>query len=455
MNLKLKYALIFNLFIAGILLISCLSIFFLYKNYKEADFNQRLLSESNTLYSELNLISLTDSLYLDVAYKLNSNNLSEEKVVIVNSAGQLVFKLPTNYKPEFLNNDTLLKIIKRKKLYFLKLGVIETVAQYSEENNTYIFVSAIDKVGFKKQQNLLYILIFVFCTALLVFIIITFFFIQQAFKPLVKLSNQIDATTAQNLTKKVDEGKGKSEINMIARNFNALLSRLNNAFETQKTFVQNASHELRTPLATMLSQTEAALNRNLDIEGYKKVLNSLKEDQTNLIELTNSLLLISQYDKINAPNTWPSIRIDELLYETVATCNRMFEDIQISLNFETIPDSESDLLVLANDTLLKSALRNLIKNAYIYSSDKKVTIVIKTIEPHIKITIINNGTQITLSEIDKIKIPFFRGKNASSKKGYGLGLSIVNKIIELHKGVLHYEAVNQNENHFIIIIPIA
>lgn len=453
MSLRVRYALFFNAFIAVILFASCTSIYVLYKSYKEADFKQRLLNESNTLYSELNLISLSDS--LDIAYKLNSNNLIDEKVTIVNGNKVPVFNLPAGKIPYFTQNDSLLKIVKALKLHHFKIGDRDGVAEYSSESDTYIFVSAVDKVGYRKQQNLFYILVFVFLVALSISVIATFYFINQALQPLIKLSTQIEDTTALNLTKQIDEGKGNNEINMIAKNFNAMLKRLNNAFESQKTFVQNASHELRTPLATMLSQTEAALNRNLDTNGYKRVLESLKEDQTNLIELTNSLLLISQYEKINFLNTWPAIRIDELLYETIADAKRQFENIEIELNFETIPENDTDLLIYSNDTLLKSAFRNLIKNAYFYSDNQRVAIGIAIVKPYAKITFINTGNQLSENEIEKITMPFFRGRNASTKKGYGLGLSIVNRIIELHKGSLNYKAINQNENHFVIVLPIA
>lgn len=453
MSLRVKYALFVNAFIAIILFASCFSIFVLYRNYREADFKQRLLNKANTLYSELNLISLSDS--LDIAYKLNSNNLIDEKVSIVNGKKVPVFNLPAGSVPHFTLNDSLLKIVKEKKIHYFKIADRYGVAEYSSESDTYIFVSAVDKVGYRKQQNLFYILVFVFLVALSISVIATFYFINQALQPLIKLSTQIEDTTALNLTKQIDEGKGNNEINMIAKNFNAMLKRLNNAFESQKTFVQNASHELRTPLATMLSQTEAALNRNLNADGYKRVLISLKEDQTNLIELTNSLLLISQYEKINFLNTWPAIRIDELLYETIADAKRQFENIEIELNFETIPENDTDLLIYSNDTLLKSAFRNLIKNAYFYSDNQRVAIGITIVKPYVKITFSNTGNQLSENEIEKIMMPFFRGKNSSAKKGYGLGLSIVNRIIELHKGSLNYKAINQNENHFVIVLPIA
>ncbi len=455
MSLRVRYALFFNTIIAIILFSSLLSIYFLYKNYRTKDFNTRLTNEVKTLNNELSLISLGDSLYFDYTYKLNTNNLSEEHITILNSSKVLFYNQPANSILEYVNNDSILKIVKANKTYAFKLEEREVVSQYSDENDTYIFVSAIDKIGLRKLKNLVYILITVFFCALIISIIITFFFISEAFKPLIKLSTQIEDTTALNLTKQIDEGIGNDEINTIAKNFNAMLRRLNNAFESQKTFVQNASHELRTPLATMLSQTEAALNRNLDTEGYKRVLESLKEDQTNLIELTNSLLLIYQYEKINFLNTWPAVRIDELLYETIANSKRLFDNIEIELNFENIPEKDTDLLIYANDTLLKSAFRNLIKNAYHYSDNRKVTIAIAIVKPYLKITFSNTGNQLSSNEIEKIIMPFFRGKNASVKKGYGLGLSIVNRILELHKGTLNYKAIKQNENQFVIMLPIA
>lgn len=455
MSLRVRYALFFNTFIAIILFSSLLSIYFLYKNYRAKDFNQRLTNESNAIYGELNLLSLSDSLNIDYIYQLNTNNLTEKQITIVSSKHLIRYNQPADSILDFLKRDSIYQIVKEKKLHTFSYKNREGVALYSEDNDTYVFVSAIDKTGFRKLKNLSYILLIVFFGALSISIVVTFYFTKQALKPLIKLSNQIEDTTALNLTKQIDEANGNNEINMIAKNFNAMLKRLNNAFESQKTFVQNASHELRTPLATMLSQTEAALNRNLDIDGYKRVLESLKEDQTNLIELTNSLLLISQYEKINFLNTWPAIRIDELLYESIGDAKRLFDYIEIELNFENIPEKDTDLLIYSNDTLLKSAFRNLIKNAFYYSDNQKVTITIAIVKPYLKITFSNNGNQLSSNEIEKITMPFFRGKNASTKKGYGLGLSIVNRIIELHKGTLNYKAINQNENHFVIVLPIA
>jgi len=109
-------------------------------------------------------------------------------------------------------------------------------------------------------------------------------------------------------------------------------------FEMQKSFVHHASHELRTPLANMLAQTESALRREFSLEEAKEILQSLKEDQQELIELTNSLLLLSQYEKIYYTPEWPEVRIDEVLYDTIAAVKKIFPNISLSLEFIRMPE---------------------------------------------------------------------------------------------------------------------
>ena len=454
MNLKIRLALLFSFFVAIILLSSCITIYVLYQNYRAEDFKQRLTNEGNTFYNVFNLVKANDSTRINFTSQLHSSNLSNPQIALINSNYKVIYKQPADTNFAYLKDTSLYFKIKTNKSFAFNFNNREAVGLYYEVANAYVITSAIDITGLRKLKNLRYILWAVFCGALIITTITAFFFVQQAFKPLARLSNQMAEITEQNLTKQVDEVAGYDEINMIARNFNAMLKRLNNAFQNQRTFVQNASHELRTPLATMLSQTEAALNRNLDVAGYKKVLVSLKEDQTNLIELTNWLLLISQYERLTALTSWPQMRIDELLYDSIADCKRMFTGIDVTLDFKILPADETELILRGNDALLKSALRNLIKNAYNYSNNKKVDIIMEIGSPFINIHFINTGQQLLQSEMDKIKMPFFRGNNALTKKGFGLGLSIVTTIVELHKGKLSYEAIGDNINQFTISLPV-
>jgi signal transduction histidine kinase len=231
------------------------------------------------------------------------------------------------------------------------------------------------------------------------------------------------------------------------------MDRLTSSFDAQKSFVQHASHELRTPLAVMLSQTEVALNKPLSNDGYKNVLVSLKEDQHHMIDLANSLLLLSQFETSDVDVDWPYLRIDEILVEAISFSQRSYRDISIDFSFIQIPENESDLILKCNESLIKSVFTNLIKNGYQYSSDKKIKISILADRNEIVVTFQNSGQQLTEEESKKILLPFFRGQNADGKKGFGLGLSIIDRILALHNGMLKYCSAKNEQNIFTVKFP--
>jgi len=138
------------------------------------------------------------------------------------------------------------------------------------------------------------------------------------------------------------------------------------------------------------------------------------------------------------------------LYETVEAARKIFSNLDLSIDFETIPEDQSQLCIHGNEALLKSAFINLIKNAYRYSDNRKVAISISTGNGSVITTFTNTGIQIPPDERSRLFIPFFRGQNAKGQKGFGLGLSIVNRIVHLHTGTVHYEAEGENINRFVV-----
>ncbi len=446
MNLKLRFAIFITCFVAIILLVSSIAIYFLYKSNRVDDHYMRLRARTNTLLTEYRSFRL-DSAVLSKTRPYTAS-LNMLQMILAKSPHDIVFK--ENDSINLVLTDSLLNAVKKHKELRFKQGLHECLGTYVPDLDVYVVCGAVDKTGLRKLSHLFYILLGVFISGVLISALLSFVMVQQAFRPLIKLSQQMQETTSANLSIKVDEGRGKDELEQIAKNFNAMLDRLNESFERQRSFVQHASHELRTPLTKMVSQTESALSRELSNSEYKELLLSLQDDQIELVELTNSLLVLSQFEKINTVLNWPVLRIDELLYESVSDCNRFFNDIDIEINFGNTPASEEELLLRGNEVLLKSAFRNLIKNAYLYSPDKKVDILIETKLGNINIAFTNKGNVLTPEEIKKMYVPFFRGSNAVMSKGFGLGLSIINKIVEMHDAKLSYTALDANTNKFAI-----
>lgn len=452
MNLKLRFALLFTFFVSVILLVSCVAIYVLFYQSREDDYYKRVAKEGMEVYNIFTDIKKEDR---HVAYKLikeiHDKALFYEQVFILDSAGAPIFRFPdTIHIPPLAY--PLLRIQEEKEIRSMDQARKQQVAMFMPETKSYVFVSGFDKQGFVRIGFLRLNLVFVFFGAMALSILTSFLFVRQAVKPLKDLANQMTKTTVQNLTERVAETSANDEINEIARNFNAMLERLSKSFEFQKNFVYHASHELRTPLAIMLSETESALSRELSSSGYKETLLSLKEEQQELIELTNSLLLISQFEQMDFEEDWPRLRIDELLYETVSSCKKMLPNLVVEVIFANVPENDDDFMVRGNESLLKSAFTNLIKNAYTYSVDQKVTITIDSSGESVFIHLDNSGTQLPVDEKESIMVPFFRGSNALTTKGYGLGLSIVYRFIAIHKGTVTYSPISNDQNRFTVIL---
>ncbi len=446
MNLKLRFALLFTLLVAIILSFSMAAIYLLYYDYRKEDFYRRLEQQARQAF-QLHYSSRISDSVLHALSVQSGRQLYEEQDFIIDSTKQVTYRFPDTSK-FFLEFDELQYA--KEKIERFTTGKKEGVVVYYPNHDAYAISVAYDRVGVQKEKNLRNILIFVCLGAVAVTAFVSFVYARQITRPLTRLSEEISSISESNLTQRVRVGRSNDELSQIARNFNEMLNRLEKAFNIQKSFVHHASHELRTPLASMLSQTELALRQTLEPEQYQRVLESLKEDQQGLIDLTNSLLSLSQFEKIAAHSSWPSVRIDELLFDTVEASKKLFKDIYITLNFTEIPENEEYLIVKGNETLLKSAFLNLVKNGYRYSNNKKVDLYLKATADNIIVTVENTGRQIPEEERSRLFIPFFRGQNAVGLKGFGLGLSIVNRIIHLHIGTVHYESQGDDLNRFVV-----
>lgn len=452
MNLKFRFALLFTFFVSVVLAISSITIYFLYESYRESQFLERVKTEGQQFHNIASLLTKPEGGTTQVLNNiLHYSTVFDERIIILDSTGQLVSKVPDTM--HFTLSPAYLKKIKEQKVYpWFSENNYQYVGVVLEEDKKILVAAGYDKTGFEKSSKLRLILIFVFIGAMLVTAFLAFFFVRQAFLPLTRLSMQMNRTTFQNLAQRIAVTKDDNEINDIARNFNNMLERLGRAFEFQKSFVYHASHELRTPLATMLSQTELALGKQMTEADYKKVLNSLKEDQQEMIELTNSLLTISQVNDGEQVQNWPLLRIDEVLYEAISTSKKMFPDLVANMSFGTLPESDDDFVVHGNESLLKSVFTNLIKNAFLYSIDQKVDITLESDGTVIFVHFDNAGTQLPADEKENIMTPFFRGGNAAKTKGYGLGLAIVHRFVTLHKGTITYTPIANDVNRFTVTL---
>lgn len=454
MNIKLRSALLFTALVAILFSVSYMVIYVLYADYRNDQVYVRLEQKAETTFKLLVDVKEIDADMLKLIDRNTINQLNDEMVLIFDSNYKMIYSSINDQTIKY--SYELLKTIKEKGIVKYTEGDQETVGIYILENGNHgiVLASAHDKLGKIKLQKLYYILLFSFIAALLLTGVISYFYVKQVFSPLDTLNNQIMRIGDGRLNERVPLKDNQYELNVLARNFNTMLDKLENAFKVQKNFIQHASHELRTPLANLVASCESALNKQLTNDEYKALIISLNDEHKNLVSLTNALLLLSKYENVSDYLLLPETRVDEALFAAIEETQEFFPSHHISLDFDKLVENEKVLLVKGHDMLLKTLFGNLLRNACHYASDSHIKIRLFLTDKNIQVNVENIGQTIDDAEIPMLFNAFFRGENAAHKKGYGLGLAIAQRIIQIHHGQISYEKDQfTSTNRFIIVLP--
>jgi len=225
------------------------------------------------------------------------------------------------------------------------------------------------------------------------------------------------------------KGDKKDEIAQLAITFNELLSDLEIAFRNQEDFVSNASHELRTPLSVMISECDYVLSQDRSKEEYVKHLAEIESDLKKLNTLLNNLLELAQMKRDNSI-ALSRVRIDEVVFNSIFQIKSKYPGRKIVPKIE-YPENENDLFINGNEGLLTLAFNNLLDNACKFSSEE-ITVGFLITDNFINLTFEDNGIGIPQVEIEDIYRPFSRASNVKYIGGFGIGLSLVSKIMEIH-----------------------
>jgi len=436
MKIKLKLSFQFTAIVFSIILLFSLSIYFFSSYFRKVQFTNRLETKALTTAKLLFEVQEVDSVLLKIIDKNSLNILSEEKVIIYDSNFKKIY-FNTEHDLEDISKFQLLEIKKRKRVLFSKSKTDIIGIVFKNNGNEFIVIaSSFDKYGYVELKNLKIILLIGLLSSLLITFFAGLFFSRRAMSPIINVIKQVNNVNEFQLNKRVTVENNSDEIGQLALTFNKMLERLESAFENQKQFISNISHEIRTPLTSITGQIEVALLKKREQHEYVKLLQSLFDDIKDLNSLTNGLLELAQSQAdINAFKI-KKIRIDELLIQCKTEIQKRNNNNSVMLNFLELPEDEKSLTIFASEKLLKIALSNIIDNSCKFSSDNICNIELSFEEQYVRLNFIDKGIGIPENEINKIFAPFYRASNVSDNKGHGIGLSLVKKIIDLHKGKL-------------------
>jgi signal transduction histidine kinase len=449
MTLKNRISLLVSLLFTILFGLASTVIFVLYSNYRKEEFRDRLEIKALSNIKLLVNVKQVDNQLLKIIDQNSINKLYDEKTLVFDSNYKLIYSSIDDAKINWSIDD--LKYLKKNKTFFKQQGDYEVYGVFYDTNDKdfYALISATDDYGKKKLLFLRYTLIISYIFFTCICWVVTSFTVKKLMMPLHDFHQKIKNINENNLDTRV-ETKNKNEIDLIASEFNFMMDRIEISYQKQKEFTAHASHELRTPLSRMTSQIENTLADPEIDKKNKSFLNVILADINHLSELINSLLTLSKIDNRNTDN-YEMQRMDEILFSSIEKINKNFPDFVIHFEMEESDNLDTALEINGNKSLLEIAISNILKNAYVYSDNKQAKVKISAENDLLVISVSNSGKTLTEVEQKNLFQPFMRGANSKGTIGFGLGLRIVNRVLNLHNSTITYSATSNNENLFCII----
>lgn len=440
MEIKQRITIQFTSIVALLLIASLSVIYLLFASYRKDDFKDRL---NNKALSVAQLIAETEDIEPSIIQRLEKNNptsLYNEIVFALNDSSEILYTSGNNNSIS-ITDELLLQIRNSGKVY-IKHNSNELVGHYYTGNsgNVIAICSAMDVFGFRKLATLRVILIVVFILSLVFIFFLGKLFASRALNPISDIIQQVNYIDSNNLKQRVSAGSGKDEISNLANTFNNMLRRLEHSFEAQKEFIANASHELRTPLTSITGNLEVTLLKERSNEEYKQSIALTLDEVKNLNRLSNRLLTLLRTGTATSDNTFSVVRIDDVLWKARFEHLKKNKKHDVQIHFDDSIEGEKSFQYKGNAELLKTAFLNLIDNGCKYSFINQIEIQLSIIEGILLIEFNDAGIGIPEDEIGKICQPFYRASNVKKQKGHGIGMSLVERIIGLHKGKLDIES---------------
>ncbi|THF52901.1 HAMP domain-containing histidine kinase [Flavobacterium supellecticarium] len=453
MTLKRRIAVNVSIAFSVIYGISAIFIYISFSTFRKEEFMERLEEKALTTTKLLLEVKDVDNQILKLIDQNTINKLYNEKTLIFDSNYKLIYSSIDDASVKW-DVNFLQKIKKHKRVYTIEKEK-DVLGVFHIYNNTdyYIIIAAEDKSGMSKLEFLYQILILSFFIGTTLVWVTTYFLIRKSLEPLDNFQKIITSISINKLNTQIIESSKSDEINLLSKAFNQMLLRIERSYLAQKEFTSNASHELRTPISRLTLQLENLIQQGGHNENTLNYLNNMSKDVNQISDLINSLLLLAQINASNFGVNFQQVRIDEIIFQVYEKTIKNFPDFQ--MNFE-IENTESDLEIKGITSLLEIVFANLFKNAYLYSYDRKVNVIIEDNPTgNIQIRLINKGEKLSPEEEKKIFNSFVRGTKNQKIQGSGLGLRIAKRILDLHKAKLAYAYEDASEQHeFTLTFPV-
>ena len=292
------------------------------------------------------------------------------------------------------------------------------------------------------------------------FVILPFFLIlsaiggyiitKNAFTPIEKIRRIAEKINEGNdLSQRINLGKGDDELHTLANTFDVMFDRLQTSFENEVQFTSDVSHELRTPITVILTQAEYGKGYISSVEEAQKSFGIIEKEGQKMSKLVSQLLTLARMERGRQKLNLENINLSELIEMTVETQTLSAKSKNIKFITKIMPEIYANI----DEMMIMRVFTNLISNAISYGKQNgTVTVELFLKEDKIISKISDDGIGISEDKLDKIWLRFYQVDPSKNGDNSGLGLSMVKKIVELHKGEIFVESELGKGTTFTIIL---
>ena len=271
--------------------------------------------------------------------------------------------------------------------------------------------------------------------------LITFFSSKLPLRSINNLINKMNRLAAGDFKARLEFGNilGKHPtFQEISASFNKMAEELENTELLRRDFINNFSHEFKTPIVSIAGFAKLLSKGNLTDEQKKQYLNSIEEESMRLSNMATNVLNLTKVENLTILTDLSNCNLSEQIRSAVLLLEEKWtgKSIDLQLDFD-------EHMITANEELLKQVWINLIDNAVKFAPlSGTVALEIGDVGEALVISVSNTGKEIPPEKLEKIFNKFYQADESHASEGNGIGLAIVKRVIELHKGSLAVRSEN-------------
>lgn len=446
-KLKYKWMLITTFITFITIVLFCLVIIFFLKDAlhdSELDEAERSSDDIINLFHAKPLDEIS-------ALDLNASLENFQEVTIFNTKGKKLLQTTNENLPSVPSNIGLshperVKIIKYKGVDYLAI----TERIHTKNFNGYsVLIHSLENYEHLVQS--LYIVAIAFgLIATIITAIVSYIVSSQITKPIVTMSNKMNQIRRDGFQNKLELTTNYEETDNLIATFNEMMFHIEETFNQQGQFVEDASHELRTPLQIIQGHLNLIQRwGKKDPAVLEESLNISLEEMNRITKLVEELLLLTKDNVKSGQLEKELVDINSEILSRVKSLKQLHPDYTFDVELD-----EKPLKLKMNRHQFEQLILIFIDNAMKYDTENKlIQIMTQLKNKQISIEITDHGLGIPKQDLEFIFDRFYRvdKSRARSQGGNGLGLSIADKIVQLNGGFIHVESEVDQYTTFKII----